>query len=134
MRLCAQCGAEDKPWYVDAACTCGSERRDAELPPAERHAPNCRCVEHEVVQFPVRMARQDLSFGADGKPQLSMRHKRDGWTLLQDGPKFYRVKLLCRNCIGKQEEIAARQREYKQCCKAAQGVETKSYAQMLASQ
>lgn len=84
--------------------------------------------------YPVRMDRKDLKLDAAGKEQLPVRWLREGWVLQKDGPKFYRVKILCRSCIGKVEETLARKREYEQLCKAARGAETMSYAQMLANQ
>jgi hypothetical protein len=132
MRACGGCKKPDAPWLEDAPCNCG-------VPPtlagdANEHRPECRALGHEVVFYPVRLTKADLWFDEGAKPHISAYYTGRGWTLKQDGNKLYRVKLLCRDCIGLEVGAQARKREYESACKRARGDETQTYAQMLASQ
>jgi hypothetical protein len=82
------------------------------------------------VRYPVRMAKHELSFDKG----LPRKWKQAGWVLKENGERFYRVKPLCRDCIGLEVDAQARRAEYDRLCKAASGGEAQSYAQMLASQ
>jgi hypothetical protein len=53
---------------------------------------------------------------------------------MQNGMRWYRTKMLCRQCIDKENLAQERRREYERACKTALGVESLTYAQMLAQQ
>jgi hypothetical protein len=108
-------------------CTCGA----CELDPI-RHAPECKSLIHEVLRYPVRMAERDLVVNQSGERKLSAQYA--GWKLVQNGQRWYRIKDLCRDCIGKQEQSQAFRRDYLQACKKARGQDDQTYSQMLAEQ
>ena len=129
MRNCSACHAEDRPWFEDAPCSCGiPEGPDAGNP--YKHSPDCKSLSHEVVRYPIRMEIKDLNFDKT----LSRYYVQRGWELLQNGMRYYRVKMLCRKCIGLEVSAQERKREYEKACKAARGDQTETYAQMLARQ
>ena len=123
MRVCAQCQSPDRP-HVDPSerCTCGTDTHE--------HAPDCRALTHEVVLFPVRMSPLALTYDK----KLPAKWIQRGWHLWQDGQRFYRRKMLCRDCIGKQETQQAFARDYQKACKKARGSDDMTYAQAIASQ
>ena len=129
MRICQQCHCEDRPWIEEGECSCGLNKTERAGDPTA-HQADCRCLGHEVVQYPVRMARNELAF--DDK--LPRYYAQQGWVLMKHGGCFYRVKILCRDCVGKEELALAHRRDYERVCKEARGLETKTYAQMLAQQ
>jgi hypothetical protein len=130
MRTCTACRKEDAPWFEQEPCSCGHQAPNAEPILAIEHDPGCKCISHEVVAYPVRIAKQDLTFDQ----KLPAHYVRAGWILRQNGQRFYRVKMLCRDCIGLEEGAQARRVEYERACKATLGIESQSYSQMLASQ
>lgn len=85
---------------------------------------------HDVVRYPVRIAKSDLTH--DGK--LGSYFSAKGWTLRQDGQRYYRIKMLCRACIELENVIQSRRQDYEKACRAARGLDNQTYAQMLASQ
>lgn len=99
-----------------------------------QHRAECRSLGHEVVSYPVRIAKADLWFDSGGAAHISAYYVGRGWALRIDGNKFYRVKLLCRSCIGLEVGAQARKREYEKSCRAVRGLDNMTYAQMLASQ
>lgn len=99
-------------------------------PSPMKHAPDCNGIAHEVILYPVRMAVSELT--PDKK--LGTYYTSKGWKLMQNGLRWYRVKYLCRQCIIAEDQAQERKREYENACKAARGVDTLTYAQMLAQQ
>lgn len=133
MRSCAQCGKADAPWFEAEPCSCGVAAAHEENPDVAAHAADCNAVGHLVVLYPVRMARAELLF--DGAEMaLSSYWVQRGWTLKQNGQRWYRVKLLCRGCIVAHEDALERRRDYEKACRRARGTDDTSYAQMLAAQ
>lgn len=130
MRNCSSCNKEDKPWFEDSPCTCGAYKPHDDDPSPLKHLPECHSLGHEVVRYPVRIAKSELS----NDEKLSSYYRQRGWVLMRDGQRFYRVKMLCRACIELENSAQSRRHEYEKACKAARGVETQTYAQMLASQ
>lgn len=130
MRICTECKKEDRPWFEQAPCSCGAAQLHEEDPSPLKHKADCKAIGHDVVRYPVRIERRDLTF--DGK--LPSRYTQRGWALWQSGNKLYRRKLLCRDCVELENGAQERKRDYEKACKAAQGLETMTYAQMLASQ
>lgn len=130
MRTCSACHKEDKPWFESHPCSCGAYVVHDDDPNPLKHRPDCKSLGHEVVEYPVRIPKSDLTF--DGK--LSSYYAERGWALMRNGERYYRVKMLCRGCIVKETEALARKTDYEKACKAAQGIETLSYAQMIAGQ
>lgn len=131
MRLCSSCHKEDKPWFeYDTPCSCGAASLHEDDPTPLKHSPECKSLGHEVVLYPVRMAKADLTFDA----KLGSYYSQRGWRLKQNGNRWYRVKYLCRACIELENSAQARKAEYEKLCKAARGVDDQTYAQMLASQ
>lgn len=66
--------------------------------------------------------------------QLSSYYTSQGWALKVDGERFYRSKMLCRACIREHVGALERKKDYQRACKAARGLDDKTYAQMLAHQ
>lgn len=130
MRNCSNCNKEDRPWFEDAPCSCGAYQEHDDDPSPLKHDPSCKMLGHEVVRYPVRIAKSDLTH--DGK--LGSYFTAKGWSLRQDGQRFYRVKMLCRACIELEKGCQARRQDYEKACKAARGLDNQTYAQMLASQ
>lgn len=130
MRTCVACHKPDAPWFEPYPCSCSRQADGAEPIPADEHAPDCKCLGHEVVTYPVRIAKSDLTF--DGKLPQTWTSK--GWVLRQNGMRFYRMKMLCRDCIELEVSAQSRREEYQKLCKAARGESSQSYAQFLASQ
>ena len=129
MRTCGQCNKEDRAYFESAPCSCGLPRDDEDPSPL-KHKPDCNGIGHEVVLYPVRIDKRDQTF--DGK--LLPKWTAKGWRLLQNGPRFYRIKYLCRQCIVLDESAQERRREYDKACRATRGESAQTYAQMLASQ
>lgn len=126
MRRCAGCNKEDRPQVENPGeCTCGMHSPDP-----LSHDVNCWAIGHEVVQYPVRMMVSELTFDRELPPRFLQK----GWKLLQNGSRYYRVKLLCHACV--ESEVSARQRkeDYVRACRRAKGLDTMTYAQMLAMQ
>lgn len=135
MRLCSACGKEDQPWFEQHPCNCGAFKPHDDDPSPLKHRPDCKCLGHEVVLYPVRIPASDLAFDDKGQASLaSAYYTQRGWKLKQNGGRYYRTKMLCRDCIGKEEEALGRKREYEKSCRAARGQDDKTYAQMLAQQ
>jgi hypothetical protein len=130
MRVCSACGKEDRPWFENEPCNCGAGKRHEDDPSPLKHDPSCRCLGHEVIAYPVRMAESELTF--DKKlPAYWIERK---WQLRNNGGRFYRVKVLCRQCMLAEDQAQDRKRDYEKACAAARGQETQTYAQMLAAQ
>jgi hypothetical protein len=89
---------------------------------------------HEVVLYPVRMSERDLSINANGDKELPAHWKAKGWKLMQNGMRWYRIKHMCRECIGKEELAQSFKRDYQKSCKRAKGQDDQTFAQMLAYQ
>jgi hypothetical protein len=98
------------------------------------HGANCIALIHEVVLYPVRMSERELAVTSSGEKQLPTHHLTHGWKLLQNGMRWYRIKYLCRDCIGREENSQAFRRDYLKSCKKAKGQDDQTYAQMLAYQ
>jgi hypothetical protein len=131
MRNCSACHKEDKPWFeYDIPCSCGGAELHEDDPSPLKHKAECKSLAHEVVLYPVRMAKADLTH--DGK--LGSYYSQRDWKLMQNGNRWYRVKFLCRACIELENSAQSRKAEYEKLCKAARGVDDQTYAQMLASQ
>lgn len=88
---------------------------------------------HEVVLYYKLVQQADL-VRTELKPegQLPQSQLRAGWKLVRDGRDQFRVKMLCRDCIGVEVQREASRREYQAKCKALLGGANKSYSQMLA--
>jgi len=129
MRICGQCSKEDRPYFEPVPCSCGLPL-DEDDPSPLKHAPDCNSVGHEVVLYPVRIDKRDLTFDSKLLPKWTAR----GWQLMRNGLRFYRVKFMCRQCIVLDESAQERRREYEKACKATRGESAQTYAQMLASQ
>lgn len=99
-----------------------------------RHAPHCVALVHEVVLYPVRMGRNDLSVAKSGERELPSHYLVAGWKLMQNGMRWYRIKHLCRDCIGKEEQSQMFRRDYIKACKTAKGQDDQTFSQMLAYQ
>lgn len=132
MRTCTACGKADKPWFEQEPCNCGAPVHDSD-PSPDKHAPICHAIGHEVVQYPVRLKVADLVW-IEGQAHLQPKWERAGWKFLQNGLRYYRVKMLCRDCIGIERDRMERRKDYEKSCKAVRGEDSQSYAQMLASQ
>lgn len=133
MRNCADCGKEDAPWFEREPCSCGTATKHEDDPSPLKHAPDCNGIGHEVVEYPLRMARADLVFEGTTLA-LSNYWRGRGWILIQNGLRWYRVKMLCRGCIVLEDSAQERRREYEKACKAARGQDDTTYSQMLAQQ
>jgi hypothetical protein len=129
MRECQDCKEQDRPWMDGGECTCGAARTEMGASP-EAHHVECRCLAHEVVQYPVRLSREALTWDK----KLPRYWALKGWVLMENGGRHYRLKMLCRDCVGKEELALAHRRDYERVCKEARGGETQTYAQMLAQQ
>lgn len=99
-----------------------------------QHAPQCLALVHNVALYPVRIAPHDLAIGKSGDKELPAQFVRSGWKLMQNGMRWYRIKHLCRDCIGKEEQALAFKRDYLNACKKAKGQDDQTFAQMLAYQ
>lgn len=130
MRACEQCHVGDRP-HLDMAepCTCGSAS-----PEPTHHTASCIALVHEVVLYPVRMGPYDLAISESGEKELPAYWLQRGWKLMQNGMRWYRIKFLCRDCIGKEEDSQAFKRDYLKACKKAKGQDDQTFAQMLAYQ
>ena len=125
----------DAPWFEPHPCSCQAQPIHDDDPKPHKHRPDCKGIGHEVVLYPVRIAHSELAFDDKGQPKLaSAYYSQQGWKLMQNGGRSYRVILLCRACIELAESALSRKREYEKSCKAARGQDDKTYAQMLASQ
>lgn|SRR5487761_2727435 len=129
MRVCSQCAKEDGPWFDAMPCSCGADKGEDPANPSA-HQPDCHSLGHEVVMYPIRMAPKDLTFDK----QLPVYWRGRGWNLMQNGLRWYRVKMLCRECCEAENGAQARRREYELACRDARGVSDLTYAQMLAQQ
>lgn len=129
MRECRQCSKEDAPWFEPAPCSCGLPL-DEDDPSPLKHAADCNGIGHEVVLYPVRIDKREMTYDQKLLPKWTAK----GWRLMQNGIRYYRVKYLCRQCIVAEDGAQERRREYEKACKATAGGEAISYAQMLASQ
>lgn len=133
MRLCTMCGKPDTPYWEAYPCTCGAPAHDDDPSPL-KHRPDCKAIGHSVISFPVRIPERELGHDAAGNKQLPQKYAREGWKVQQRGFKWYRVKVMCRDCVAEYEQRMARKRDYEASCKRARGEETQTYAQFLASQ
>lgn len=133
MRLCSNCRKEDKPWFEDEPCSCGGAQLHEDDPSPLKHDASCRSLGHEVVLYPIRMPLNEFTYVA-GEPVINKEWIRKGWALMRNGQRYYRVKMLCRGCIEVENGIQARRSEYEKACKAARGLDTSTYAQMLTLQ
>lgn len=124
MRVCADCGVEDRA-HLDnlVSCDCKAERYEPEA-----HNVGCNALIHSVALYVVRIAKADLTPDA----LLPNFFQERGWKLKRDGNRFYRGKFLCRECIDREELTNARAAEYKKLCRAARGIVDQTYVQMLA--
>lgn len=124
MRACQHCAKADRPQLDNnEQCSCSAESHEP-----MHHGQDCKALIHEVMLYPVRIAQKDLTFDCKLPPQYA------GWTLMQNGNRWYRYKFLCRDCIGKYEDAQKFRRDYLQACKKARGEEDQTYSQMLAGQ
>lgn len=129
MRICGQCNKPDAPWFEPQPCSCGLAPDDDDPSPL-MHAPDCNGIGHEVVLYPVRIGKAEMTFDQKLLPKWTER----GWQLLRNGIRFYRVQYLCRQCIVAEDIAQERRREYEKMCRETRGLDGRSYAQMLASQ
>ncbi len=132
MRICSACGKEDAPWFESDPCSCGAAKLHEDDPSPMNHSHECRCLGHEVVQFPVRITPADLSFNREDLKSPYYRSR--GWKLMKNGLRFYLVKMLCRGCVALENSALERRREYERVCKASRSQDDTTYAQMLAQQ
>ena len=88
---------------------------------------------HEVVLY-YKLVKQTDLVRTEARPegQLPPSKLREGWKLVRDGRDQFRVKMLCRDCIGLECQREDSRREYLAKCKALQGKTNQSYSQMLA--
>lgn len=133
MRLCTDCQKPDAPWFEAEPCSCGIPVHDDD-PKPEKHRPDCKAIGHQVILYPVRVATKDLTYDANAEAHLKPVWERKGWKLLKNGPRLYRTKYLCRDCVELEREREHRRLEYERLCKAARGIDDQTYAQVLASQ
>lgn len=133
-RVCKQCKREDEPFWEQTPCSCGAPLDAHTEPKFGDHRPECKSIGHEVVRYPIRIDPRELWTDHAGIKRLSAYYTGRGWTLVQNGNMWFRVMMLCRDCIGKEADAQARKREYQKLCKRAAGLESMTYAQMLASQ
>ena len=132
MRVCSVCGKEDQPWFEHEPCSCGWDRTNPhdDDPGPKNHTADCRCLGHEVISYPVRIAASELTFDK----KLSPYYVNRGWELKVNGTRYYRMKVLCRGCMLLEDQAQERRRDYEKACAAARGQDTQTYAQMLAAQ
>lgn len=124
MRICTNCHAEDKPQLdLQTPCDCGAERWEPEA-----HRPECKALCHSVSLYVVRVAKRDLEHGES----LSTYYTDRGWRLKRDGNRFYRGKFICYPCRLAEEQALEKLSEYKKLCRAALGMNDRTYAQMIA--
>lgn len=132
MRNCSACGSPDRLWFEDAECSCGASTQAENPGDPTQHVEGCHSLGHWVSLFPVRLKVEDVD--REKRELKSRAHKAQGWKLYQNGLKFYRVKMLCRDCGGKETQAQARRAEYEKLCRVARGQDSTTYAQMLARQ
>jgi hypothetical protein len=130
MRSCCACSSEDRPWFDEAPCSCGAYIEHDDDPSPLKHDASCKSLGHEVVMYPVRVARADLTHDL----KLGSYYAQRGWKLMQNGQRWYRCKMLCRPCIEIENGAQARRQEYERACKEARGIDNASYSQMIAQQ
>jgi hypothetical protein len=126
MRACRKCSAPDRA-EIDPGleCKCGAVARGD-----EEHHPECPRLIHEVARYFVQIKARDLT----PKRELSTYYRAQGWQLMEDGGRFFRWMLMCRQCFRDYEQVLAQQRDYQRACKLAKGMDDMSYSQMLARQ
>ncbi len=132
MRICAQCGCEDRPVLeLDRECLPKTCSPTATEDPAT-HADTCPRLSHDVV----KLMRPAKLVATAKKPdgQLEARWLQDGWSVLRDGRDVFRWKILCRKCVAAVFEREERHKEYLQACKKARGEDDKTYTQLLTEQ
>jgi hypothetical protein len=83
-----------------------------------------------VISYLVRVALDELTFDRD----LPAHFRAAGWVLKVNGLRYYRVKVLCRQCMLAEQDAQERKRDYDKACAVARGQDTETYAQMLAAQ
>lgn len=135
MRNCAACKKADAPWFERAPCSCGAAKLAEEFddPSPGRHLEDCDAIGHEVVLYPVRIAKTELVFNG-AVHVLGSYYAARGWVLMQNGPRYYRTKMLCRGCIDLEDLAQERKLDYEKACRLARGLDDQTYAQMLAQQ
>lgn len=132
MRICEGCGAKDRPALeFEGACSKNCDPRKATEDPST-HFDDCPRLIHEVRLFFRRATLEHTPRHPDG--ELSRRFRVEGWKLFRDGRDIFRKKMLCRDCIVKEGERDVLRREYQKACKAARGISTETYSQMLVRQ
>jgi hypothetical protein len=126
MRLCSKCRGEDRAEVdPESLCKCGAVAAGH-----EDHDPRCPRLIHEVRRYLVRVSPKELM----PDQSLSPYFISQGWTMFKDGERLYRWMYLCRACIRAQEDVLTHRQEYEKACKAAKGLEDRTYAQMIARQ
>jgi len=90
-------------------------------------------MSHDVVLYYKLVKQADL-VRTEQRPegQLTQSQIRNGWKLVRDGRDQFRVKMLCRDCIGNEALKEASRKEYEAKCAALLGQNNKTYSQMLA--
>lgn len=130
MRTCSSCRLEDRP-HLDHTEPCSCSAGSSE---PTHHGPDCRAIVHEVLVYPRQMDLRELGHDAAGTLVLPPQWSSKGWKLIQNGQRWFRIRILCRSCIVKEEDSAAFKRDYQKACKAARGQDDQTYSQMLAQQ
>lgn len=132
MRSCTQCKKPDAPRLeFDASCKGKCDPRATEDPAT--HSDECPRLTHEVVLYYKFVKQADL-VRTEQRPegQLAQSQLRNGWKLVRDGRDQFRVKMLCRDCIGLECQKEDSRKEYERKCAALLGQTNKTYSQMLA--
>jgi hypothetical protein len=130
MRFCAQCNKSDTI-VLDNSEQCRPDKCDPKIVndhDISTHWIDCPRLIHEVRLYPRLI--QNLSFLKPLPDPLPAKYRREGWTLQVDGSRVYRVKTLCRSCIGVEVERETNHRNYLRACKAARR-EDPTYNQLL---
>jgi hypothetical protein len=132
LRNCTQCHKPDAPRLeFDASCKGKCDPRATEDPAT--HSDDCPRISHEVVLYYKLVKQVDLvRTEVSPEGQLPRSLLLAGWKLVRDGRDQFRVKMLCRDCIGLEVQKDASRKEYQAKCAALLGQTNKSYSQMLA--
>ncbi len=118
VRSCSLCKAQDRPIILEDMCNCKGGDDLA------GHATACRAIQHFVT-------RDIQTYTGKEKP-LTLDQKRKGWkaTGVFQG-KQANERLICRDCIRRQEDVSELAAFYKKCGEEAQSDREMNFYEIL---
>lgn len=116
MRECQLCHCGDRAELSGEDCNCGQTGQ------LFGHTSDCRAIHHFVVADIV-VVRNQAEFD-------DRRLTRKGYSFLMFHGKPVGHRMICRKCVVKESEAAARRRDYEKRCADARGSQSKTIYQI----